>query len=654
MTQEIQDVKKGETTETRYRSLHWSGLMIFYIFTLLSVFMSLQFFFSIAIFGYTLANWEYYYGLIAALLPFVFIFIPAKKGLSYNKIPWYDYLMAILAFAIPVYFAFNARDMQQGGWSMHPSTFNFTSALILCLLVLESSRRTGGTLFFFVCLFFGVYPLLAPHMPGMFQGPEFPLPTLIGHIAFDSEGFMGIPMQVVGGILIGFLIFSGLLIRTGAGGFFLDLAMSIAGRYRGGPAKVEVIGSAFFGSLSGSIFANIVGTGSVTIPSMIKLGYTPHRAAAIEACSSTGGVLMPPVMGAVAFVMAAMTNIPYSTIMVAAFVPSLLYYFGLLFQVDAYAAKVGLKGLPEKEIPKFWSAVKDGYHFIAVLIFLVYGLMIMRWEATAPFYASALLLVLAMLRKRTRINGRKLLSLIDGVGKLLVDTLGIIIPLGLIIAGLVVTGVAPSFTSGIIDFSRGNPHIALLLGTAVCYVLGMVGMLTSAYIFLAMSLAPVLVASGFNLLATHLFILYYAMLSAITPPVAAGSFLAAAIAGAPPMKTAWESMKMGVVIYIVPFFFIFEPSLILQGPLLPSLFHFGTAIVGVYFLAAGFEGYLLTIGGINLPTRVICIGIGLLWAVPEWRVTAIGAGLTIPFLAFLWLRRREARELTAPEKVPSP
>jgi len=654
MAQEIQDVKKGETTDIRYRNIGTPARILFYIFSMIAVLMSIEFFFSLGIPGFNLSNWSYYYGLIATLLPFVFLFIRARKGLSYEKIPWYDFLMSAFAFAIPTYFAFNVMDMQQGAWSMHPSPLNFTAALILCLLTLESSRRTGGNLFFFVCLFFGVFPLIAPSMPGMFQAPVFELPTLIGHIAFDSEGFMGIPMQVVGGILIGFLVFSALLIKTGAGGFFLDLAMAIAGRYRGGPAKVEVIGSAFFGSLSGSIFANIVGTGSVTIPSMIKLGYTPHRAAAIEACSSTGGVLMPPVMGAVAFVMAAMINVPYAVIMVAAFVPSLLYYLGLLFQVDAYAARVGLKGMPEKEVPKFWTAIKDGWHFIFVLAFLVWGMMIMRWEAIAPFYASGLLIGMAMLRKKTRINGRIFLQMVDGVGKLLVDTLGIILPLGLIIAGLVVTGVAPSFTSGIIALSAGNPYIALLLGTAVCYVLGMVGMLTSAYIFLAMSLAPVLVASGFNLLATHLFILYYAMLSAITPPVAAGSFLAAAIAGSPPMKTAWESMKMGVVIYIVPFFFIFEPSLILQGPIGPSLFHFATAIVGVYFLAAGFEGYILKIGDIKPLARAIAIAIGFLWAVPEWRVTAIGAGLTIPFLAFLWLRRQQAREPTAPEKVSSP
>ncbi|MEW6184796.1 MAG: TRAP transporter fused permease subunit [Thermodesulfobacteriota bacterium] len=642
MEKEIQDVKKGETTDTRYRNLSSPVQAVFYLFSLLAVYISIEFFFSLGLRGFNLSNWQYYYGLIGLLLPFVFLFIPAKRGVGYTGVPWYDYLMALLSLIIPVYFSFNVIEMQQGAWSMHPSPSNFSAALILCLLVLESSRRTGGNLFFIVCLFFGVYPLLAPYMPGMFQGPEFEFTTLIGHIAFDSEGFMGIPMQVVGGILIGFLVFSGLLIRTGAGEFFLNLAMAVAGRFRGGAAKVEVIGSAFFGSLSGSIFANIVGTGSVTIPSMIKLGYAPHRAAAIEACSSTGGVLMPPVMGAVAFVMAAMTNIPYAKIMVAAFVPSFLYYFGLVMQVDHYAAVKGLKGIPRQDIPKFWDTIKNGWHFIFVLAFLVWGLVIMRWEATTPFYASGLLLILSMFHKKTRINGRKLLSLIDGVGRLLVDTLGIILPLGLIIAGLVVTGAAPSFTSGIIALSGGQPFIALLLGTLVCYFLGMVGMLVSAYIFLAMSLAPVLVSSGFNTMATHLFILYYAMVSAITPPVAAGSFLAAAIAGSPPMKTAWESMKMGVVIYIVPFFFIFEPALILQGTVPEVLLHVSTAVVGVYLLAAGAEGYLFRIGLISPLARVLSFLLGLLWVFPEWRITVLGGLLTIPFLVVLWMKSRSA------------
>ena len=650
MAQDMQNVKKGDTVETRYRKPPQLVRVIFYIFTVLAVLFAIEFFFSLGIGGYHFSNWEYYYALIALLLPFVFIFIPAWKNMRFDKIPWYDSLLAVITFFIAAYFAFNAREIELGGWAMHPTPFNFVSALILSLLVLESSRRTGGNLFCLICLFFGAYPLFGIYMPGIFKAPVFELPTLVGHVAFDSEGFMGIPMQVVGGILLGFLVFSGLLIKTGAGAFFLDMAMVLAGRFRGGPAKVGVIGSAFFGSLSGSIFANIAGTGSVTIPAMKKLGYPPHRAGAIEACSSTGGVLMPPVMGAVAFVMASMTNIPYASIMLAAFVPSLLYYLGLLLQVDAFAAKAGLKGMPREMIPRFWVAFKDGWHFVFVLFFLVWGLVIMRLEATTPFYASGLLIIFSMLRKKTRLDWEKLILLIDGVGKLLVDPLGIIIPLGLIVSGLVITGVAPSFTAGIIELSGGNPYVALILGTVTCYLLGMVGMLTPAYIFLAMSLAPVLIASGFSMLATHLFIIYYAMLSAITPPVAAGSFLAAAIAGSHPIKTAWASMKMGIVIYIVPFFFIFEPSLILQGPLKDVLFHFITAIIGVYLLSAGVEGYVLfNIGRINSMARAISIAIGLLWIVPALMVTVAGAALTIPFASILWLKSRAERRRTVAE-----
>jgi TRAP transporter 4TM/12TM fusion protein len=640
------DTKKDLATESRYRDLPGFLKVVFYVFVVLSLFVALEFFFSFGIGGIHLSNWQYYYLLMAFLFPFLFLFIPARKAAS-KRIGWYDYLAAALAFVIPVYFSSYVDDMQLGAWSMHPSPFNFTAAFILILLTLESSRRAGGTIFFFVCLFFGIYPLISPYMPGLLQGPEFGLSTLVGHLGFDSEGFMGIPMQVIGGILIGFLVFAGLLIRTGAGDFFLNLAMVIAGHTRGGPAKVAVIGSAFFGSLSGSIFANIVGTGSMTIPAMKKVGFPPHYAGSVEACASTGGVLMPPVMGAVAFVMSAMTNIPYVNIMIAAFVPSILYYLALVIQVDGRAARTGLKGMPKDQIPKFWPTLKDGWHFIFVLIVLVWGLVYMRWEAITPFYASALLVVLAMVRKKTRINGRKMLSLLDGVGKLLVDTLGIILPIALVVCGLVVTGVAPSFTSGIVALSGGNAFIALLFGAAACYVLGMVGMLIAAYIFLAMSLAPVLITAGFDMLATHLFILYYAMLSAITPPVAAGSFLAAGIAGAHPMKTAWTSMKMGVVIYIVPFFFIFEPSLILKGPIIYTLFHFSTAVLGVFLLASSVEGYMLWVGTLSWAIRIPIGLIGVMLAVPEWKVTLVGACLGLLFFTMLYIKRRRLEKVAA-------
>jgi TRAP transporter 4TM/12TM fusion protein len=458
-----------------------------------------------------------------------------------------------------------------------------------------------------------------------------------------NEGLMGIPMQVVGGILIGFLLFAGILIKTGAGDFFLRLAMVVGGATRGGMAKVAVIGSALFGSLSGSVFSNIVGTGSITIPGMKKGGYPPHYAGAIEAVASTGGVLMPPVMGAVAFIMASLTGIPYAKIMVAAAIPSFLFYLGLFVQVDGYAAKTGMKGLPPEERPQFWQVMKEGWHFIFVLVFLIWGLLYMRWEALAPFYASALLLILAMLRKSTRLNAQKALETLDGVGKLLAETLGIILPLGLVVAGLVITGIAPAFTTAIIKLSGGIPLVALLFGAAACYVLGMAGMLTAAYIFLAMSLAPILVNAGFNVLGVHLFIIYYAMLSSITPPVAVGAFLAASIAKAEPMKTAVNAMKLGVAIYIIPLFFVYEPALVLQGPWQNVLLHISTAIVGVALLASSLEGYLVGAGSLSLFLRVGFFISGLALAVPDWKF-AIGGILLAALLYVVAIIRNRGEQ----------
>ena len=632
---------------SRYRDLGRFFQTVFYISILLSIYLALEFFFGWGLLGFYPSNWQYYYLLAGFLLPFLFLFVPAIKTGS-RKIPWYDYVAAAFAFVIPVYFSFYVDDMQLGAWSIAPHPFNLAAAAVYILLVLEASRRAGGTGYFIICLVFGLYPLIAPFMPGHFKGPPFGLEALVGHLAFDSEGFMGIPMQVIGGILIGFLVFAGLLIKTGAGDFFLNLAMSVAGHTRGGPAKVAVVGSAFLGSLSGSIFSNIAGTGSITIPLMKRTGFSPVYAASVEACASTGGVMMPPVMGAVAFVMASLTNIPYATIMIAALIPSLLYYSVLLIQVDAYAAVNGMAGLPKEETPKFLTTLKEGWHFLFVLCVLIWGLVYMRLEAITPFYASAILIVLAMIRKETRLDFRKMLGLLDGVGKLLVDTVAIILPIALVVCGLVVTGVAPAFTSGIIDLSGGSPFWSLILGAIACYFLGMAGMLVAAYIFLSMSLAPMLIGAGFNELATHLFIIYFSMISAITPPVAAGSFLAAGIAGAPPMKVAVTTMKMGLAIYFVPFFFIYKPSLIFQGTALNTLIHLSTAFPGVLLIASAVGGYIIGAGILSMKWRLVVFAIGILLAVPSFAASLAGIVLAVALLVGLYIQRRRSARIEEP------
>jgi len=619
----ISDEAKKALPSSPHRQVGLPIRIGFAVFTVLTILLAVDYFFSLQMLGFPVPQWQYFYLVIALVLPFVFIYYPATE-LQRDKVYWYDWLAAILSFGIPFYFQFFIKEMEMGFWAMSPESLNLILAVILTLLVLEGARRSAGIIFALVCLAVGVLPLLSPILPEVLQGPPMTFASLMGHIAFAGDGYTGIPMIVFGGILVGFLLFAGLLVGTGAGDFFIDLATSLAGTQRGGMAKVAIVASGFFGSLSGSPLANIASTGSITIPAMKKHNYPPFYAAAVEACASTGGILMPPVMGAAAFIMASMTQIPYADIMIAAVVPSVLFYFGLFIQIDGFAAKTHMQGLTKEECPSLWNTFVKGWHFLFVIIFLVWGLVYMRWEALAPFYASLVLFVIAMCRKHTRVSPAKAFTILEIVGKLFISTLAVILPIGIIIAGVSVTGIASAFTAGILKLSGGVPFVALLLGATACYVLGMAGMLNAAYIFLAISFAPALVLAGFNIMTVHLFIIYYAMISMITPPVATGSFLAASMAGAPPMKTAFVSMRLGVVIYFIPFFFIYEPSMVFVGSLLDSVIHISTALAGIFILSSAFEGYMIGLGVLNWTMRIPLIILGLFVAVPNALFVIVG------------------------------
>jgi len=315
--------------------------------------------FGIAIFGCHVFDWRipgwvltdvrYYYLIYACFTTCVFLTLPMRKTERHKtKIPWYDLVFAALVFGICVYFSTNYGTIARYGWASTTLVSNTVLATTVGILALEGGRRIAGIPFTIICLVIGVYPVFADYMPGFLWGFGFSFPDLIAAFAFGRQGMLGLPAEVMGEILIGFLVFAGMMLASGAGNFFLNFALALLGRFRGGPAKVAVLSSGFFGSLTGAPMANIVATGSLTIPAMKRLGYPPHYAGAIEAVASTGGVIMPPVMGTIAFIMAILTEIPYSVIISAAIVPAILYYYGLLVQVDAYAAKVGLKGSPEK------------------------------------------------------------------------------------------------------------------------------------------------------------------------------------------------------------------------------------------------------------------------------------------------------------------
>jgi len=598
----------------------------------------------------------FYYFIMATLGSCVFLIFPARKNL--RKFPWYDMVAAVLLFGISMYFFSKGHRIMFIGMDFvpKPNDLHFALGVIVIILLLEAARRIGGISFFLTCIVIGTYPLYAGELPGILGGIQFDPYTLVGSYVFASEGIMGLPARVLGEILMGFLIFAGVLLASGAGDFFIKLAYSMMGRFRGGPAKVAVVASGFFGSLSGSIASNIVGTGSITIPAMKRLGYPAHYAGAIEACASTGGVLMPPIMGATAFIMAEILGIEYALVITAAFIPSILYYLGLLIGVDGYAAKADLKGLPREEIPNLWATLKDGWIFIFVIVFLVWGLLYMRWETITPYYASALLIVLVLLRKlwasfRSRqmlLDPRKSVTTIGTVGTLLVQVTGIILPMGLILGGLQLPGMVGALTKAFVDLGGTSVWLMLLIGVAVCYIFGTLGMSTPAYVILSITMAPAVVqASGLNTLAVHLFILYYAMLASITPPVALGAFIAASLAGAPPMKTAWTAMRLGVVIYFIPFFFVFNPALVLQGgEPIKSLYFFTLAVVGIIVLAAGVEGYLFWVGKLRWWERPPLIAGGFLIAYPELLTSLIGGVATaVLIVVLLALRKRPLKRV---------
>lgn len=515
------------------------------------------------------------------------------------------------------------------GWEIYPPMVPLICGAVLVILVLEGARRVGGPVFAGLCLFFATFGLYSAHLPSLLQGMSYGPSRLAAYFSMGPSGIIGLPMRVVGNILIGYMVFAVALQATGGGKFFLDLASALFGFVRGGAAKVSIFSSALFGSISGSSISNVLTTGAITIPAMKKAGYPAHYAAAIEACASTGGVLMPPVMGATAFVMAEFLGLPYVDICIAAVVPSVLYYSGLFLQADAYAARAGLKGMPREQLPSVGTTIKNGWVYIVSLVLLVWMLLYMRWEVWAPFISAALLLLVATTRRSDGLRLKEWAGFVRGVGTVLAELAALLAAIGMIIGALSITGVAHSFSSEIIKLAGGHVWLLLALGAITSFVLGMGMTITACYVFLAMVLAPALVRSDLNPLAVHLFIMYWGMASYITPPVALAAFAGAGIAGSDPMKTGFKSMQLGVVKYFVPFFFVLNPGLIFQGPPWEVAQAISGCLLGVLVISAAMEGWVLGLGRPPMWLRPVLFVAGLMLAAPELMTDIIGLALLI-------------------------
>ncbi|MDD5007402.1 MAG: TRAP transporter fused permease subunit, partial [Syntrophorhabdaceae bacterium] len=569
---------------------------IIVVLSAFGIFLAIDQVFYLSLLGNLDLENSYSYLLMALFLSSVFLTFRLNGQGKYKTISvWLDGVLFLASLLISLYMAVEGYDILMKGWSAVAPMHMIVLSTILWFLVLEATRRTGGLALSIVVACFSFYPLWAELMPGLLKGAGLDFQATVAYHIMSPDSALGIPLKTVGNILIGYLIFGVALGVTGAGDFFLKLATSLFGHARGGVAKVAVIASALFGSVNGSAVANVMTIGSITIPLMKRVGYPAHFAAAVEACASNGGQLMPPVMGAVAFVMASFLNIPYLHVVLAAIVPSLLYYFGLLVQVDGRAVSLGLSGLPKSELPSFRETIKEGWFYLFSLIILL-TFLFYRMETQAPFYASVFLLLITNLKKNTRLSPKKAQEFFYGFAQTMIQLVAILCAVGMVIGSLAITGVAHAFPSEILHLAGKNLPFMIFLTAMASFILGMGMSAIAVYIFTAVILAPALVELGLNVMAVHMFLLYCGILSFITPPVCIAVYPAAAFAGASVMKTGWTAVRLGAVLFIIPFFFIIEPALVLQGSISKIIYSCGTAFFGVWLLASSLEGYLAWVG----------------------------------------------------------
>jgi len=590
--------------------------------------------------GYVLVDNAFYYLLIGIFLPISFLVFPARQADQFH-VPFYDWILFAVTLVTALYLSSNGSEMVEQGWDLVAPTEPTVAAAIICFLSLEAVRRAGGFALFVIVALFFTFPLWTDSAPGFLWGVSKTPVELVRSHAMGFESIIGVPMRVAGNLLIGFLIFGSALVVTGGGDFFMSFASALMGRSRGGPAKVAILSSGFFGSLSGSVISNVVTTGKLTIPTMKRVGYPSVYAGAVESCASTGGALMPPVMGAVAFLMAEFLNVPYATVMIAAVVPAVIFYIALLLQVDGYAAVNGLKGMDEAEIPDLWETFKSGWFYIFSLVALVYMLVWMRLDLYAPYYAAGILVVCSLIFRKgeQRFNLDTLRELIVDSAKIISNIIAILAGVGMIVGSLAFTGVGGAFSRELLQIAGDNLYLLLGMGAVTSFLLGMGMTVSACYIFLAIILGPALIGAGLDPIASHLFILYWGMLSFITPPVALAAVAAAIIAKADPMAIGVRAMRLGLINFILPFIFVLNPALILRGTWDDIIIMVSTALIAVWLMSAGFEGYLYRIGIIGWSVRIpILIAAGCLLYPDEYSKVA-GVALVIGCYAYGWIQR---------------
>ena len=557
---------------------------------------------------------QYFYLVLMFLMPLGFLLYRSNQKTDLLPL---DVLLALINFLACGWLYWHSEQILDEGWEFGSPEEAVWVSYVLWACALETVRRVAGWSLFILVFLFSLYPLAAEQMPDAISGMSVSLEDTAIYHAMSSESVLGLPFRAFANLVIGFLVFGVALKCTGGGQFFIDLAFSLLGRVRGGPAKVAILSSGLMGSMSGSVVTNVLTTGQLTIPAMKRSGFNASAAGGIEACASTGGVLLPPVMGSTAFVMATFLGMPYYDVALAAAIPAVLYFVALFLQLDAFAARENLQGADEDEIPDLLDTIKNGWYYLGAFAVLVVLLLVMQREALAPWLSTLVLLILNQFSKRHRWGAKDVFDFLVASGSLFVELLIVLSGVGLIVGALSLTGLSGTLVNELLFLAGGSTLVLLLMGALTSFVLGIGMTVTAAYIFLAIVLAPALIQGGLEPLSVHLFILYCGMLSFITPPVALGAFAAASIAGSNPMATGFKAMQFGVATYCIPFFFVLQPALILNAEPIVIVQAVFETLVGVWLIASGVQGYLPFMGVIRgfVPRALIATG-GLLIAAP--------------------------------------
>lgn len=595
-------------------------------------------------FGATLYTAQYKALFLGLLLSLIFVKYPLRKGVPRDKLPWYDVLFILGSVACCGYQVFFPSLVEEHYAYGLASNLEIILGICLLIVMLEGGRRVIGLAMPLVVLFFILHPFVGSVLPGVLYSRSFSLARVFQYLYLSADGIFGLPLHIAATIIILFVLFGSFLQATGVGKFIVDLGLSIAGRWRGGPAKVSVFTSAAFGMVSGSVSANVVVDGVITIPLMIRTGYKPYYAAAVEASTSKGGQIMPPVMGTVAFLIAEILAIPYWKVCIYSAVPAIIFFAAIFWQIDFEAGKLGMKGLPKAELPNFMRVLKDGWIYFLPILVLCVCLFVLQYrpEKSAAFAILGTILM-TFFKKESRLTPNKIATaIVDGAGGTL--SAGIACGLaGVIIGSTALTSFGLKLSGSMLDLAGGHLFILLLLAAVASFILGMGMSSLPCYIMVSVMLAPAVIKLGVLPIAAHLFVFWWSLLSWVTPPVAIAVYIACSIAGpeAGLWRTGLQAVKLSMVAFVLPFMFCYNPELLLIGKSGGIAITIVTAFLGVILLAGALENYLWL--KTNPLQRLLLLVGGLLLILPIHSFVIPGIVIGLIPVIWQWLKMRQSR-----------